>query len=103
MNSTEFWIAIAGILIAFLTLSGTFYAFIHRELKDWRADTKEEIKRIEAETRSIQEETKQQAARSDKLFEQQALQNENMAARSDKLYQMFIDLLKDERKHRTDP
>ncbi len=94
----EFWIAIFGILVPVLTLFGGFFAFVYREIKELRLDTKKETESITAsikkETETIREEIKSNREQADRLFEQQN-------ARSDKLYQMFIDLLKD--RHRTNP
>ena len=67
------WLQFFGILVPLVA----FFGFLYRELKDWRLETREEIK-------DIREEMRQQAIRSDRLYE------------------MFIDLLKD-RKGRTEP
>lgn len=67
------WIQFFGILVPL----SAFFAFLYKEIKDLRLETREE-------TKSIREEVQQQAARSDRLYE------------------MFIDLLKD-RRNKTDP
>ena len=46
----------------FLVPTGSFFAFIYAELRDWRRETRQEIARIE-------EEIKIQSSRSDKLYE----------------------------------
>lgn len=63
------WVQYFGILVPLIALFG----FLYRELKDWRKETRDEIK-------SIREEINVQSQRSDRLYE------------------MFIDLLKEGKK-----
>lgn len=86
------WVQFFGILVPLVAFSG----FLYREIKEWRLETKEEIKSIREESRFIQAEIREETKSIREEMQQQA-------ARSDRLYEMFIDLLKDTRRTRTDP
>lgn len=83
MTDVQFFSLIVSIL---LPLGGVL-AFLYKELKEWRSETREETKEIRKEIVSQNE-------RLDKNIATQS-------ARSDRLYEMFIDLLKEKQKPTT--
>lgn len=76
--------------VQFLTTIGSFlavFAFLYKELRDWRSETREESKFIREEIQEIRHGLAQQADRTDR-----------QAERTDRLYEMFIELVKQTKK-----